>query len=89
MEVNVHEAKTQLSKLIAAAERGEDVLIARAGKAVVKLVAVKPPSTESRKSMVGAGIGKIWIADDFDSPETNREIQTIFEGGGEGGDGLR
>lgn len=40
---NVHEAKTQLSKLLEAVERGEEVIIARAGKAVAKLVPADPP----------------------------------------------
>ena len=42
MLVNVHDAKSQLSKLIAAAEAGEDVVIARKGKPAVRLVPVKP-----------------------------------------------
>ena len=42
MLVNVHDAKSQLSKLIAAAEAGDDVVIARKGKPAVRLVPVKP-----------------------------------------------
>ena len=80
MEVNIHHAKTHLSKLIAAAENGEEVIIARAGKPAVKLVLVPEPARKSRQSMIGAGIGKLWLADDFDSPATNREIQRLFEG---------
>jgi prevent-host-death family protein len=80
MEVNVHHAKTNLSALIAAAESGEEVIIARAGKPAVKLVVVTPPARKSRKHMLGAGIGKIWLADDWDSPETNLAIQRLFEG---------
>ena len=80
MEVNVHHAKTHLSKLIAAVESGEEVVIARAGKPAVKLVLVTPPARKSRKHMLGAGIGKIWMADDFDSEETNLAIQKMFEG---------
>ncbi len=81
MEVNVHHAKTNLSKLIAAAESGEEVIIARAGKPAVKLVLVTPPARKSRKHLRGSGIGKIWIADDWDSDETNLAIQKLFEGG--------
>jgi prevent-host-death family protein len=80
MEVNVHHAKTNLSKLIAAAEGGEEVIIARAGKPAVKLVLVTPPARKSRKHLRGSGIGKIWIADDWDSDETNLAIQKLFEG---------
>ena len=65
IEVNIHEAKTQLSRLIARVEQGEEVLIARAGEPVAKLVRAYP-SKRSRK--LGEYAGKIWIADDFDAP---------------------
>lgn len=78
MEVNVHHAKTHLSKLIAAVESGEEVIIARAGKPAVKLVIV-PPVRKSRKHLRGSGIGKLWMADDAFSPETDLEIQKLFE----------
>jgi prevent-host-death family protein len=80
MEVNVHHAKTHLSKLIAAVESGEEVVIARAGKPAVKLVLATPPARKPRKHLRGSGIGKIWLADDFDSDETNLAIQKMFEG---------
>jgi len=80
MEVNVHHAKTHLSKLIAAVESGEEVVIARAGKPAVRLVLATPPARKSRKHLRGSGIGKIWLADDFDSDETNLAIQKLFEG---------
>lgn len=78
MEVNVHHAKTHLSKLIAAAESGEEVVIARNGKPAVKLVVVPPPVRKSRKHMRGSGIGKIWMADDAFSPETDLLIEQMF-----------
>ncbi len=63
--VNVFEAKTQLSKLIAAAEKGEDVIIARAGKPVARLTRLEP----AKKAIRFGGLkGKIWIAEDFDEP---------------------
>jgi prevent-host-death family protein len=62
--ISISEAKTQLSKLVARAERGEDVTIRRRKKPVVKLVAIVPPS--SSRSPVGALEGQISIADDFD-----------------------
>ena len=80
MIVNIHAAKTNLSKLIAAAESGEEVIIARNGKPAVKLVLVTPPARKSRKHLRGSGIGKIWTADDWDSEETNLAIQKLFEG---------
>jgi prevent-host-death family protein len=79
MEVNVHHAKTHLSKLIAAVEGGEEVIIARNGKPAAKLVAVPPPIRKSRKHMRGSGIGKIWMAPDAFSPETDLLIQKMFE----------
>jgi prevent-host-death family protein len=77
MEVNIHDAKTNLSKLIAAAESGEEVIIARNGKPAVKLVVVEPKK-KSRRDILGSGIGKIWVAPDWDSPETNAEIADMF-----------
>ena len=79
MEVNVHHAKTHLSKLISAAESGEEVIIARNGAPAVKLVPVHTAAKRSRRQMWGAGIGKIWIAPDFDSKEINDEIVDLFE----------
>jgi prevent-host-death family protein len=75
--VNVHEAKTQLSKLIAAAERGEDVIIAKAGKPVVRLVAVQSAAPQPRRG--GFMKGQIWIAPDFDAP-LPADVQAAFEG---------
>jgi prevent-host-death family protein len=65
MEVNVHEAKTQLSRLLRRVAEGEEITIARAGVPVAKLIAVKPAGG-SRP--MGMDEGKIWIADDFDAP---------------------
>ena len=78
MEVNIHHAKTNLSKLIVAAESGEEVIIARNGKPAVKLVLVTPPVRKSRKHLRGSGIGKLWMAEDAFSPETDLEIQKLF-----------
>lgn len=63
--VSISEAKTQLSKLIARAEQGEEVTIRRGNKPVVKLVAIPQPSPQARR-VTGALKGQIWIADDFD-----------------------
>lgn len=63
--ISISEAKTQLSKLVARAERGEVVTIRRGKKPVVKLVAIVPPSP-SRRSPIGALRGQISIRDDFD-----------------------
>lgn len=62
-DINIHAAKTHLSKLLERVEQGEEIVIARAGKPVAKLVAY----TESRKPRVPGGLqGAVWVADDFD-----------------------
>jgi prevent-host-death family protein len=76
MEVNIHDAKTNLSKLIQKAESGEEIIIARAGRPIVKLV----PVPKSKRRIIGSAKGKIWISDDFDSPETRKEIEDLFYG---------
>jgi len=75
MRVNIHEAKTHLSRLVDRAAAGEEIIIGRAGKPVAKLVAYEPP-VERRK--LGSMKGRIWIAPDFD--ETDEEIIELFEG---------
>lgn len=60
---NIHEAKTQLSKLVERALQGEEVVIARAGKPAVRLVPVRE-SVKRRKG--GQWKGKVRIAEDFD-----------------------
>ena len=74
-EVNIHEAKTHLSKLLRRVTAGEEIVIARAGKPVARLVAVAEPP---RPRELGRDRGKIWIADDFDTLDP--EILADFEG---------
>ena len=61
-QVNVHEAKSQLSALIAAAQAGEEVIIARANKPVAKLIALRTRPTRQ----IGEAKGLLEIKDDFD-----------------------
>lgn len=76
--VNVHQAKSQLSKLMEQAESGEEVVIARAGKPAVRLVAFTVPGKERK---AGAWRGQVTVADDFDAlPD---EVIAAFEGRGE------
>jgi prevent-host-death family protein len=63
--VNVHEAKTHLSRLLERIERGEEVVIARAGTPVAKLVPIEPKKT---RGLWGKYKGQIWMSDDFDDP---------------------
>ena len=75
LTVNTHEAKTQLSRLLARVKSGEEIVIAKSGKAVAKLVPIKR-CTVKRKP--GIDKGKAWIADDFDAP-LPEELHTYFE----------
>jgi prevent-host-death family protein len=61
-KVNIHEAKTHLSELVEKAVNGEEVVIAKAGEPMVRLVSVK-----KKKSAFGMDEGKGWIAEDFDT----------------------
>ena len=63
--ISISEAKTQLSRLVARAERGEEVTIRRGDKPVARLVAIEAPSPPSRP-VFGALRGQIVIAEDFD-----------------------
>ena len=74
--INIHSAKTQLSKLIEAAERGEEVIIARAGKPVAKLVA-QHNQRPSRKA--GSMKGLFEVPDSFFDP-LPEDILNAFEG---------
>lgn len=65
VQFNVLEAKTQLSRLLDRAQAGEDIIIARAGQPVVRLVLVAKAVRAPRK--LGSLVGKGWIANDFDA----------------------
>lgn len=73
---NIHEAKTNLSKLIEKASKGEEVIIAKAGKPVAKLSSYKE-KLEPRKS--GLWKGKVWMSEDFN--DEDEEINKLFYGG--------
>ena len=75
MQVNIHYAKTNLSRLLEAVEAGEDVVIARAGKPIARLV---PASTRTKPRTPGAWRGQGWIAEDFD--DTSEELIAAFHG---------
>ncbi|MEN9535558.1 MAG: hypothetical protein RLZ22_1539 [Verrucomicrobiota bacterium] len=78
MQVTIHEAKTQLSKLIAAAERGEEVVIARRDKPVVRLNAI---SEFHGKTRIGGLKGKKFrMSSKFDDAALNKQIAKSFNG---------
>jgi len=73
--VNIHEAKTQLSRLLERVERGEEIVIGRAGKPVAKLVPYRAALTPR---VAGSLKGQIHMAEDFD--ELPPELVRAFNG---------
>lgn len=73
--VNIHEAKTHFSKLVDRVMQGEEIMVSKAGKPVIKLV----PLTNKRKITFGLLKGKIEIAEDFDDPLPD-DVLSSFEG---------
>jgi prevent-host-death family protein len=73
--INIQAAKTHLSRLVEEAARGEEIVIAKAGRPYVKLVSCLPAATART---LGGWEGKVEIAADFDEP--SREIEALFEG---------
>ena len=74
-QVNIHEAKTHLSRLVERAAAGEEIVIAKAGKPRAKLV---PIEEKPAKRELGFLRGEIWYADDWDSGELNEKIARTF-----------
>jgi prevent-host-death family protein len=66
-QVNLYEAKTQLSSLVERVAKGEEFVIAKAGKPMAKLVALAPESDLARKPGQNL-LGITYIAEDFDAP---------------------
>jgi prevent-host-death family protein len=73
MEVNIHEAKTHLSKLLERVVLGEEVIIAKAGTPVAKLV---PVNSKKREFRFGSAKGEFVVPDDFNEPDP--EIEELF-----------
>ncbi|HVB77270.1 MAG TPA: type II toxin-antitoxin system Phd/YefM family antitoxin [Candidatus Nitrosotalea sp.] len=75
MQVNIHEAKTHLSRLLEHVESGEEIVIGRAGKPVARLV---PYRQTAEPRTPGGWQGRLRIADDFD--ELPAELLAVFRG---------
>jgi prevent-host-death family protein len=75
--VNIHEAKTQLSRLVDRAAKGEPFVIAKAGKPLVKVSALEAPAKPQRLGFLS---GEIAVPDDFDRMAEN-EIEAMFGAG--------
>jgi prevent-host-death family protein len=78
VEVNIHQAKTHFSRLLQRVAAGEEVVIARAGVPVARLVAVEPKKGNIRP--LGMDEGRIWIADDFDAPLPDDLLKEFYGG---------
>ncbi len=74
--VNIHEAKTQLSRLIDQAAKGDSFIIAKAGKPLVKVTRLDAPSAGQIRRL-GFMAGQIAVPDDFDSMDS-RKIELLF-----------
>ena len=73
--VNIHEAKTHLSRLIARVARGEEIILAKAGRPVAKIVPIAPQVVRRKP---GTARGKIRITAEFDAP-LPKDLQKHFE----------
>jgi len=74
MEVNIHEAKTHLSRLLERVALGEEVVIAKAGKPVARLVSV---GKSKQKRVLGSAAGEFTVPDDFNDP-LPKEDEDLF-----------
>jgi prevent-host-death family protein len=74
--VNIHAAKTHLSRLVDEVAAGEEIVIAKAGKPLARLV---PFASTREPRQPGLMKGKLWIAEDFDEP-LPEEIMAAFRG---------
>ena len=76
--INIHEAKTHLSRLVEEAARGDGFIIAKAGKPMVRVEAITVASKLSREEWLGGLKGKFTIPDDFDH-FADDEIGKLFD----------
>ena len=75
--VNIHEAKTHLSRLLAKVSRGDEVIIARGGRPIARLVPIQ--KAKRMEHLLGIDKGRVWIAADFDAP-LPEDTLSAFEG---------
>ncbi|MPZ57277.1 MAG: type II toxin-antitoxin system prevent-host-death family antitoxin [Rhizobiales bacterium] len=78
-KINIHEAKTHLSRLVEEAARGEPFIIAKAGKPVAKVIAIDAPEA-GKTRRIGFMAGQIKVPDDFDRMGAD-EIAALFGAG--------
>ncbi|MEV6660733.1 type II toxin-antitoxin system Phd/YefM family antitoxin [Nocardia fluminea] len=75
-QFNIHDAKTNLSRIIERVEQGEEIVISRAGTPVAKVV---PLSRRVNRTGRGSLRGRVELSADWDSPETNADIARDFD----------
>lgn len=76
--INVHQAKTQLSRLLEEVAAGQEIIIAKAGKPVARLVSLR---TASKKRQLGILEGKLTVMPDFDAPLPDAILDAFEERG--------
>jgi prevent-host-death family protein len=72
--VNVQQAKTHLSRLLARVERGEEIVIARSGRPVARLLPFEPADSVR---VLGGARGQVWIAEDSDAPLSGKTLADL------------
>jgi prevent-host-death family protein len=77
MEINIHDAKTNFSKLLRRVALGEEITIAKSGVPVARLVPVEP---EQNTRKLGLGHGTLKITDDFDAPLPTEVVDSFYRG---------
>jgi prevent-host-death family protein len=75
LKVNIHEAKTQFSKLLKRVGNGEEIIISKAGKPIARLTSIDERPAER---IPGSAKAKVFIAEDFDAP-LPESLMTSFE----------
>lgn len=84
VQVNMHEAKTHLSRLVERAAAGEEVILAKAGHPVARLVAIGGEKRARREPPAHLR-GRVWMSDDFDDPLPELEARLYGDDGDDGG----
>ena len=74
-QFNIHDAKTNLSRIIDRVEHGEEIIISRSGKPVAKVIPLNPRADRTGR---GSLAGQLTMADDWDSPDVNEAIARDF-----------
>ena len=74
-QYNIHDAKTNLSRIIDRVEHGEEIIISRAGTPVAKVISLAPRKMRTQR---GSLAGRLVLSDDWDAPEVNEAIARDF-----------